>query len=248
VTANLVGASLHDGPRIHPDVRRRGAVYGIPTFAVDAAGRPLAGLVVVGYVGQTRQTVKQREEQHRGHQPFGDLIVGGSWVIEEGHWTDAELDARELHYIRRGAVLVPDQPPQRPVYNIVGNMDNPNRVKPWDAVAHRQVRQPGWTPEAKVPRQRIPVDYGAASGSRSALSRWWIRRRWPVVGFVALWLALCAGCCWLAAPVLDTDSTALAGIGGASAPFVLVRLEIWRRRVRAWWRRTTRPKRRRRRR
>ncbi|MFI2663305.1 hypothetical protein [Micromonospora carbonacea] len=184
-----------------PDVRRRGAVYGIPTLAVDALGKPIPGTVVVGYIGQTRQTVKQREGQHRVSQPFGDLIVGGSWVIEEGFWTDAELDAKEQHYIRGGAVLVPGQAPQRPVYNIDHNRENPNRIPPWDALAHRQAREPGWQPPPKG--ARIPTQRGAASTVRprpvSPLSRWWGRRRWQVVLWAAVWALLFAGSWWVGA-------------------------------------------------
>ncbi|HJT93774.1 MAG TPA: hypothetical protein VJ777_17885 [Mycobacterium sp.] len=236
-------------------MRRRGAVYGIPTLPVDADGRVVAGPVWVGYIGKTVQTVKQREEQHRETQSFGDTIVGGSWTIEEGHWTEDHLAAREEYWIRNGVVLVPGQVPQRPVYNYEHNLENPDRIEIWRAVEHRQLRdreagiEPGWqqpSRDGRVPWQRAAARrvVPRAAPAPSALARWWGRRRWWVIGLSALWLALFAVGCRLVSPLLDADSTALAAACGASAPFVLVQGEIWRRRVRAWWRRVTRPKRR----
>ncbi|MFD6565418.1 hypothetical protein [Micromonospora profundi] len=117
------------------------------TLDVDGRGIPIPGAApVVGYIGQSRQTVWQREQQHREDQPFSDIIVGGSWTIEEGWWTQQQLDEREQHYIQHGVSLLPGQKPQRPKYNIAGNRDNKDRIKPWDAVAHRQAREPGWLP------------------------------------------------------------------------------------------------------
>lgn len=185
-------------PRPAPHVRRRGAVYGIMTVAVDDRGLPIPGAApVVGYVGQSRQTVWQREQQHRDSQPFSDIIVGGSWTIEEGYWTDAELDAREQWYIRNGAVLVPGQKPQRPKYNIDCNRGNPDRILPWDAVAHRQAREPGWQPPVKgayVPRQRRPgLAPVAVVVRRRRLRIRWTRRRVQAAVLAAVWLVLFAG-------------------------------------------------------
>jgi hypothetical protein len=204
---------------------------------------PIVGQVVVGYIGKSRQTVKQREEQHRDTQSFSDVIVGGSWTIEEGWWTDAELDEREQYYIRNGVVLAAGLAPERPVYNYEFNLDNPDRIEIWRAVEHRQAREPGWLPpvkDARVPRQRV----AQPAVVRSPLVRWWERRRWWVVGLAAMWLLLFVGGLrgsWL----LWGDVKPLLAAAGSSAPFVLVQGEIWRRRMRAWWRRATRPKRRR---
>jgi hypothetical protein len=158
--------------------------------------------VIVGYVGKSRQTVKQREEQHRDCQPFSDVIVGGSWTIEEGWWTDDELDERERYYIRNGVVLAAGQAPQRPVYNYDFNLDNPDRIEIWRAIKHRQQREPGWVPPPKggpVPRPRrggaVPTWRPAR---RSWLARWWRVRRWPVLFLSAFWTVALVGF-WIAA-------------------------------------------------
>ncbi|MFY1686518.1 hypothetical protein [Plantactinospora sp. WMMB782] len=236
-------------PRPAAEVRRRGAVYGIPCWAVDEHGMPIVGQVVVGYVGQSRQTVKQREGQHRDCQPFSDVIVGGSWTIEEGRWTDAEMDERERYYIRNGVVLTPGQVPQRPVYNYEFNTDNPGRIEIWRAIKHRQRRESGWMPppkDSRVPRPRraggpqVPV-----RASRSRLARWWERRRWWVCGLAVLWLAFFAAGLrgsWLLWDAVRVGPAAVT----ASAPFMAVWGSIGYLRVRRWWRRVTRPRRRRR--
>ncbi len=147
-------------PRQRPPAgeRRQRAVYGIMTLDVDGCGIPIPGAApVVGYIGQSRQTVWQREQQHRDEQPFSDIIVGGSWTIEEGWWTQEELDVREQRYIRNGVALLPGQKPQRPKYNIAGNRENRDRIKPWDAVKHRQAREPGWLPADQRSRAKPVV-------------------------------------------------------------------------------------------
>lgn len=226
-------------------LRRRSAVYGIPVLAVDEHGIPLpVPTVVVGYIGQTVQTVKTREDQHREDQPFGDLIVAGSWTIEEGYWTAEELDERERHYIRSGVPLTPGGRQQRPIYNYHHNEGNPQRIEIWRAIKHRQVREPGWVKptqpgQVRIPRQRAPQPVAYRAGSW--LSRWWGRRRWWVLGLSAVWVVLFAGACWVARRVWDGWDVATAGAVSATAPFALVQGTIWYRRVRSWWRRTVRP-------
>ena len=237
---------LRTGGDPDPSARRRGAVYGIPTIAVDSASMPIPGRIVVGYVGQTRQTVKQREDQHR-LKPFSDLIIGGSWCIEEGFWTGAELDEREQHYITNGVVLIPGQDPQRPVYNYEHNLDNPERVEIWRAVEQRQAREPGWVPPVKdstwVSRPQAARPQGNRRVSQSPLARWWVRRRWWVLGLAGAWVALFVLALRATVLLWDDIRPGIAAVG-AVAPFVLVQGEIWRQRLRAWWRRKTRPRRR----
>lgn len=192
--------SVRVNPRVprarrDPQQRRWSVVYGIPTLPVDGEGRVVPGAPpVVGYIGQSVQTVKQREDQHRADQPFGNIICGGSWVIEEGFWTQDELDARERHYIRHGAVLVPGQPAQRPVYNYEFNLDNPRRIEKWRAVEHRHLREPGWQPSAgRVDVQETGVDWAGRG--------WWLARRpvtwWTLAAVVfALWVGSLPRATW----------------------------------------------------
>ena len=193
-------------PRRDPNVRRS-VVYGIPTLPVDqdptspTYGRVIPGAApIVGYIGKSVQTVYQRQQQHRDTQSFADTICGGSWVIEEGWWTDAELSAREEWWIRNGAVLVRGQKPQRPVYNDKFNTGNPLRVEVGRAVEQRQIREPGWVKPANgapVPRQRTRGpgrDAVRAKRRRSRLR--WTRRRIRAAVFAGVWVALFAGFWW----------------------------------------------------
>lgn len=103
---------------------RRGTVYGIN------AAHPITGAVVLAYVGQTRQQLRAREKQHRACQPWSDRIVGKAFVIQQGNWSNAALDLRELIQIVR----------LRPTYNVVGNRANPWRIPPWTAKEQRAAR------------------------------------------------------------------------------------------------------------
>ncbi|MEU8158063.1 hypothetical protein AB0B94_30790 [Micromonospora sp. NPDC048986] len=229
-------------------VRRRSAVYGIPTLPVDSAGRVVPGPPVVGYIGQTAQTVKQREDQHRETQPFGDVIFGGSWTIEEGYWTQAELDAKEEWYIRNGAVLVPGQSPQRPVYNYIHNTENPKRIEVWRAVEHRQVREPGWVQSAKgerVPQQRA-VAYPARVAAPVRYGAWAWFRRHPAAQVAVVLLVVFGALVWASAGRLDGWDPAGAGLAGVAGVFGLALVD-----GRTWarlWRELTGTRRRRRRR
>ncbi|WP_307934740.1 hypothetical protein [Salinispora arenicola] len=161
-----------------PHVKRRGVVYCVLTRPVDANGAPIPGAAPeVGYIGQSRQTAWQREQQHRASQPFSDLIVGGAFVLEEGQWDDATLDAREQWWIRHGASVVPGGPRQRPRYNYDHNLTNPARIEIFRAQQHRRTREPGWTQQRnRVPRQRAPHRVRPIvrqpSQARSSLRRW----------------------------------------------------------------------------
>ncbi|MEV5211302.1 hypothetical protein AB0K35_27900 [Micromonospora sp. NPDC053740] len=199
VSSQVRGSGRSSRPA--PHVRRRSVVYGIPTLPVDENGRVIPGAPpIVGYIGKSVQTVYQRQEQHRDDKPFSDLIVGGSWVIEEGFWTDAELSAREQWWIRNGAVLLLGGKPQRPVYNYEFNLDNPNRVEVRRAVEQRQAREPGWVKPVKgsfVPRQRT---YGPPQNVARVVRRRpryrWTRRRVRAAVLAVVWLVMFAGFWW----------------------------------------------------
>lgn len=193
--------------------------------------------VRLGYIGETARTAFTRFIEHLYEQPWADTIVG-----------PPRVDPRM--FVGKDAVLAAEKAAveaELPLYNIEWNMGNPHRIPPWVMREQRQARDPQWVPEPKKggpPRQRTTIP---ASVAPSALSRWWARRRWWVVGLTALWTALFVACCRLVLMVTDDASASTVGLSsaiGATTPFVLTAAEITRRRVRTWWRRVTRPKRR----
>lgn len=121
--------------------KRHGIVYGIVVRH--------RGQIYLGYVGQTRQKLEAREQQHREWQPWGDIIVGRAFVLAQGFWTDRELDTHEEFFIRHGVLIEGNACATRPLYNIIHNTDNVARVLPWVVLAERHKREPGWSP----PRQ-----------------------------------------------------------------------------------------------
>jgi hypothetical protein len=175
--------------------RRWGTVYGM------AATHPLTGVVVAAaYVGKTVQRLADREDQHRVVQPWADTIVGHAYVIDQGWWTSAELAAREVFHIRR----------LRPLYNIEHNMGNRDRVKPWDAVAQRQQREPGWVPVEDVARLglRLLARRRFAFRFRRVRVSWWL----------VLWLTFVVGLGAFAVRSggVSAQDGLIVGVGGAS--------------------------------
>ncbi|WP_345509450.1 hypothetical protein [Phytohabitans houttuyneae] len=195
---------------------RVGVVYGIYVL------HPVTGNIVLGYVGKTRQSLRVREGQHRDEQPWADTIVGSAFVIAKGVWTEAQLDACEQHHIRS----------LRPLYNIDHNGGNPNRIPPWEAVAQRQAREPGWTPH-----QPPAVPY-----PRYAPYAGWTWRQWRRVLLAGLWLLLAGGLWWTAADVWHGWDGPRNAAVGASVPYGVAGAA----RLRRWWRRLGRRPRRRR--
>lgn len=117
------------------DLRRIGRVYAFDTL------NPEAGSIEVGYVGQTRRTLKQREAEHRGDKPWADLIIGSIRLVWEGEPTDDELDAIEKRFI--GELF--------PRYNIEYQMGAVHAVPKWEQVDARHARddalgRPRWVP------------------------------------------------------------------------------------------------------
>jgi len=86
---------LFEQPAAMRDLRRPGRIYLADTLD------PETGQIECGYVGQTRRTIAEREAEHRGNQPWGDLIVGSFRLVWEGEPTDDELDAIEKQYTDR---------------------------------------------------------------------------------------------------------------------------------------------------
>lgn len=199
-------------PRVDPHLRRPGIVYGIPI--VD----PKSGEVRIDYVGRTRN-LRRREAEHLVDQPFGDLIRGGLIVIEQGVWTDAELDARETYQIVR----------LRPRYNFEKNEHNPHRIPIFLAWEQRWARdraagRPLWVP---------PEDRDAAASS--AWARRWLGRlrrtrrrlraawRYRPVRWSAAWSALFGGLFLLTPDRVPAGSAAGGCAFAATLTLVLAR-------------------------
>jgi hypothetical protein len=125
-----------DSPDSFSVPSRKGIVYAYETRHPDT------GETVVGYIGQTRRSLRERDLEHIATQPWADLIVEGSPVVLwQGACTDAELDHREQEYIAEGS----------PLYNFEGQETLTHRIRKPDAVAQRHARdrasnRPLWAP------------------------------------------------------------------------------------------------------
>jgi hypothetical protein len=202
-------STLRRAPRRDPNVRRKGAVYAFTTLRVHESG-PQVGLVLNGttedgYVGKTRQTLAQREQQHRGgsadgepvqgedieEQPWWEITVGGIRLLEQGSWTDDELAEREQYWIDR----------LEPRYNFMLNR-NPRRIPKPVAREHRDNRDrakglearqwPAFSTQRSVRVDPVKPPRQPAPSRPSAAVR---RRRNVVLGYTAGW-ALQAGLWW----------------------------------------------------
>jgi hypothetical protein len=193
------------------------------------AGR-FPGLIVI-YVGETWRTPAQRLGEHLRDQWFAKDIVS---IVALPVPARNKAEAWEIE--RRLVALL------EPPYNREYNGSNQWLIKEGRAV-HRDdlPPQPSWWPYGDV------TSGDSGSGVPSWLKLWWLRRRWWVIGSVAVWLALFVGACWLAAKLWDGSVVPKVGAVAASIPLAGLRLELWRRRLRSW-RRGKLPKRRRRRR
>lgn len=251
--------TLRRPPRQNPGVRRRGAVYLFKTLCVHESG-PRVGLVLDGstedgYVGKTRQTLAQREQQHRGgsadggpvrdaeedeeveEQPWWDLTVGGIQLLEKGNWTDDELAKKEVEWIHR----------IRPQYNYVDNLDNERRIPKFTAREHRDNRDraKGLTPRQWQPfatQRGIRIDPAKLSRQPARKSqhlpvKWRRRRNWTLAwaGTVAmLWAALILlDAAWLHWPVPALDWLDLSA-GAVTALYVKLHVGRKKRRKLAW--------------
>lgn len=116
-----------------------GIIYAWPIYDVD----PLTGLLLppdpvtgrrpvrLDYGGQTIRALQTRAGEHLEGKPWADIVVGDKpIVIEQGLWTKAERDAREIAAIKR----------IRPRYNYEHNLDNPERIPIYDPRTGRYVQ------------------------------------------------------------------------------------------------------------
>jgi len=115
---------LFEQPPAVRELRRPGIVYAFDTL------NPESGAIELGYVGQTRRTLAEREAEHRGDKPWADLIVGSGRVVWTGEPTDDELDTIELKHIRELS----------PRYNIEGQKGARHAVPKWEQLDDRHAR------------------------------------------------------------------------------------------------------------
>ncbi len=155
------------------NTRRPGAVYAHTTRRVDHYGMPGTG-VEDCYVGKSRD-VARRTLQHAGQlpqrtgevceQPWWDLRVGEVRILEQGVWTDDELDARERYWI---ALL-------QPRFNDRDN-PRPDRIRKLEARRHRDARDvaAGLQPRAWGSVQPAPSRWRAARRVLRSRWTWWL--------------------------------------------------------------------------
>ena len=145
-----------------PDVRVPGIIYAWLVYEIDPrTGRLLLPDPVTGerktrldYVGQTIRTLDVRAEEHLEDKPWADIVVGAlPIVVEQGMWTKAERDAREVAAIKR----------IRPRYNHDDNLDNPERIQIYRQVEQRHVRD-----RAAGRELWLPVDQRSAAARAAA--------------------------------------------------------------------------------
>jgi hypothetical protein len=226
-----VTATTHRRPSVATQ-RRLGSVY-----CYDVRDHLTGFVHLADYIGRARDP-QRRDQQHRGlapqrdgvvrPQPWDDLIAGGMRILDQGWWTDDELDARERYWI---GVL-------QPRLNYRDNEHNPDRIPIWLQRQQRDARDlaAGLTPRDWT-RPTTPA-LPRSQPSRRVLSRLATSRParwlWRTVGpWAAIWVVQ-----WLVG-VLWADWGAQDAAGAASLGLLAAI---------AGWRKLTRPKRRRRRR
>ncbi|WP_433460673.1 hypothetical protein [Micromonospora sp. CA-248212] len=172
---------------------------------------PTMGRIVLGYVGETVRMPFVRLMEHIYDQPWSDTIV--RWEVDS------------TVYAGKAAVLAAEKAAiesERPLYNVECNMGNPLRIKPWEAVAQRQAREPGWQPPvrgARVPRQRRTA---TAASTPTAVAAWaweWTPERIKVAAWAGGWLAVTCVVGWQAAsgPVATSWDGIAYGAGIATS-------------------------------
>ncbi|MET8278306.1 hypothetical protein [Micromonospora sp. NPDC005174] len=171
---------------------------------------PTTGRIVLGYVGETVRLPFTRLMEHIYDQPWSDTIV--RWEVDT------------TTYAGKQAVLAAEKAAiesERPLYNVEWNMGNPLRIKPWEAVAQRQAREPGWQPPVRgtrVPRQRRTA---TAASPPTAAAGWaweWTPERIKVAAWAAGWLLIAVVVGWQAAsgPIATASDGLAYGAGVAT--------------------------------
>ncbi len=115
-------------------VFRPAIVYAYSCIDLKSASREMWA-----YVGQTRQLLSERHNQHMGTAVVrGKTTTAQSWsdlypevrIVWQGKCPDFILDLVEKYYIKR----------RKPLYNYIHNTRNPRRIPKYQAMMQRQER------------------------------------------------------------------------------------------------------------
>ncbi len=206
-------------------LRRPGFVYAHTTRRVDRHGMPTEG-VEDGYVGKSRN-VARRTLQHAGlapqrtgeirEQAWWDLKVGDVRIVEQGVWTDGELDVRERYWI---AAL-------QPRYND-RDSTRPDRIRKLEARRHRDARD--------VAAGLTPRQWEAAQTARTG--RCWLAARWVLRSHWTWWLcAWTVFTAWLAVVDVAGQNLTLRQAAYVAGGTLVAGWVWWRVKGRRVWRR-----------
>lgn len=226
---------------------RLGVVYGYDVLDVlhrDTDVEP-ARVYNNDYIGQARDQ-KRRDKQHRGQlpqrdgeireQPWADRIVGQPRILEEGIWTNTELDERERYWIetlkpRLNHDLNLGNPARIPIPVQQRERDARDKAKGLQARDWSRPPRPAAAPVVDfrrarpAPAQRRPAPARPGSQRPSRLGRWAERRtrrlRKQTIAvlqaaavLVAVWVAL-GGALLVWTDTAGRDSAGIAAVGTA---------------------------------
>ncbi len=175
---------------------------------------PITGEEVLGYVGETIREPVARLLEHLRDQPWFDTVV---------RW---ERDPRvfrskaEVLEAERLAIAV-----ERPLYNVLGNEHNDERITPPDAIRQRRARdarlgEPSWVhPKDRSPDEFGPVRLRARPAPRKAEP--WPRWRKHLLGWAITWPILTVSG-WVTLVVQHTGGWKQTGMFAAVAATILV--------------------------
>lgn len=190
---------------------------------------PVSGEVVLGYVGETVRQPFERLLEHLATQPWFDTVV--RWEVDSQPFQGkAAVLAAEEFAIRT----------EMPLYNVKGNLDNPNRIPPPAAIRQRRARDAQRGRERWVhPDDRagsVPVAVRTKAAPKRRPRRRWSERRRRLVGWSTAWSVVTLAC-WITAVVEHQGGWKQTGT--ASAIFAVLALAVVRhcwRKLRRWLR------------
>jgi hypothetical protein len=183
---------------------------------------PLTGEEVLGYVGETIREPFERLMEHVQSQPWIDTVT---------RWEkDPRVFASKRDVLKAEAAAIRAE---RPLYNVIGNEHNDDRIIPPDAIRQRRARdaqqvQPRWV----HPNDRLaPAVRRVRAPSRRPA--WQVK----VALWTASWLLVAVTFAGLCIRHAEWPIEADLSVGGGSA-LALLAWGVWRKPdTRAMWRR-----------